>query len=177
MEIKKSHIIDRPLDDVYLLVRDRLQEIVPYLPNIRKIEVLSHQHKNNNQQTETLNHWYAQVEIPSIAQKFIKEELFAWKDKAIWDNQNYHVNYELESFWGKDLYKAIGRNSFKKVSENQTELTVSCQVTIHPDKVPGVPKFLVSKVLPTVEEMIKKILEPNLSQLGVGLNKYYAAHK
>jgi hypothetical protein len=67
-----------------------------------------------------------------------------------------------------------GINKFRDMGDGRTELLVTCDVTIHPDKVPGVPKFLVKKVLPIIEEMLKGVLAPNLAGLGKGLKNYYA---
>lgn len=173
MYLETRDTIDRPLDEVYQLVRDDLPKIVPYLQNIKKIDVVHFAHKGPHL-TETINHWYANIDIPSVAQKFIKEELFSWKDTAFWHNDQYFVEYQLESFWANDLYKAQGKNTFTALSPQKTELKITCEVTIFADKVPGVPKFLVKKVLPSVEELIRKILQPNLSGLGQGLAQYFS---
>ena len=37
MEVSVSERIDRPIDDVYTLVRDNLDKLIPYLPNIDKL--------------------------------------------------------------------------------------------------------------------------------------------
>ena len=123
------------------------------------------------------NHWYANAEIPTIAKKFIKEDLMSWKDKAVWNDKEFFVEYELESFWGNDIYDATGKNVISELGPNKTQLTLTCDLVIHPNKVPGVPKFLVKKVLPAIEGLIQKVLQPNLTSLGKGLNEYFKAQK
>jgi len=47
MILKNKETIERPLKDVYELVRDNLPKIVPYLPNVEKIQVKSKKNKDN----------------------------------------------------------------------------------------------------------------------------------
>ncbi len=171
MKLESKDIINAPLDVVFKLVRDDLEKIVPYLLNVQKIEVKERKEKGD--ELHLINHWYAKAEIPAAAQKFVKPELFSWKDSAIWKNKEYKVDYKLESFWANDLYSASGTNSFKAINDTQTELTVSCNIEIYADKVPGVPKFLIKPVLPAIESLITKALSPNLTSLAKGLNEYF----
>ena len=176
MFLEQKDIIDADRDEVYKLVRDRLDVITPYLPNVEKIEVKERKELEDGK-VFVINNWFAKVDIPAIAEKFIKKELFSWKDTATWDNDNYKVEYQLESFWAANLYTAKGTNYFNKTADGKTEVIVTCDVTIYADRVPGVPKFLVSKVLPSIEGMIKKILSPNLGALGSGLKQYFSQHE
>lgn len=172
MHLKHKDIIDRPREEVYNLVKKELEKIAPFFPNVEKVEVKSMEENTEKEETYIINHWFAKAEIPAIAEKFVKKELFSWKDSATWKDKEFIVEYELESFWANDLFDAKGINSFKEI-DGKTELTVSCDVEIHPNKVPGVPKFLVKKVLPIIEEMLKGVLAPNLKGLGQGLKGYY----
>lgn len=172
MKFKHSDIIERPLNDVYFLVKDNIQKIVPFLPNVEKIETVS-QEQISASQTKRVNKWYAHAEIPAVAKKFVSKELLSWTDYALWDDRNFCVNYDLKSNWAQDLYTAKGLNSFRSIDANKTEFTVECDVIIYPDKIPGVPKFLVQKVLPHIEKLIEKIIAPNMSSLGHGIKDFY----
>lgn len=172
MHLESKEIINRSLDEVYQLVRDDLPKLVPYLPNIDKIEVQKHAALADGS-IEVVNNWYGKAEVPAMLKKFISPELFSWKDFAKWNNDEFFVEYELESFLGNDLFDAKGKNSFTSVGDNQTELKISCEVKIYPDKVPGVPKLFAKKVTPAIESLIEKILAPNLTSLGKGLNDYF----
>jgi len=39
MQFQSSQVIDFPIERVFFLVRDCLAELVPFLPNVKKIEV------------------------------------------------------------------------------------------------------------------------------------------
>jgi hypothetical protein len=177
MYVETKDIIQAPLQDVFSLVRDQLPSVVPYLPNIKKIEVIERREDSVKDQVLITNHWFANIDIPPVAKSFIKEELFSWKDEAIWHNKDFFVEYTLISFWAKDLYTAKGKNIFTPLAQGFTELKVTCEVTIHANKVPGVPAFLVNKILPTLSPMIENVLRPNLSGLGKGLNSFFSQKK
>ena len=154
------------------LVRDDLSKLVPFLPIVDKIVTLEREAINAHQHRR-LNHWFAKADVPSLAKKYIKPEFFAWKDYAVWDDQERSAEFRLESFFGKDLYEAKGKNYFRPVGDGKTEVHVCCDVTLYVDKVPGVPRFLAGTILPLIEAVIIKILEPNLKSLSKGLNGYF----
>jgi hypothetical protein len=171
MYLESKEIIDRPLDQVYKLVRDELPKLVPYMPNIERIEVKKHAPMGDGK-IEVINHWYAVAEIPALAKKFISPEIFSWKDMAKWNDQEHAVEYVMESFLANDLFEAKGKNFFTAVGD-KTELKVTCNIKIYADRVPGVPRLLAGKVLPLVEGLIERMLKPNLASLGKGLNQYF----
>ena len=172
MRLESRKVLQRPLAEVYQLVKNDLDKLVPYLPNVGKIDVKNKTDKGDGK-TEIVNHWYAKAELPSMLTKFIKPEIFSWKDVALWDDGSHSVAYELTSFLVGDLFEARGVNSFKTVENDKTELVVTCEIKIYPEKVPGVPKLLAGTVRPMIEGLIEKIIGPNLSSLGEGLEKYF----
>lgn len=179
MQLESTSTIHRNVQDVFILVRDNLDKIVPFLPNISKVNVLEKvpmDPTNPDGKLKITNKWFAKADIPSVAKKFIKPDIFCWKDCAIWDPTNFSVQYHLESYVAKDLFKASGCNTFKAVPNdpNSCEIHFSCTVQIFPEKIPGVPKFLASTAMPHLEKMIQNMLRPNLTMLGEGITKYYA---
>lgn len=169
MKIEHTDIINAPLDKVYHLVKNDLPKIVEYLPNIREIKVLEQSEKDGKD--FIINQWFAEANIPSLAKKFINENLFSWKDSAYWNNSEHRVDYEIEPFFAKGIYEAKGTNTFRDAN-GKTSLTLMCDVHIYPEKIPGIPKFIAKQVHPVLEQMIEKMLAPNLTSLGKGLKEY-----
>ncbi|HUH04529.1 MAG TPA: hypothetical protein VML75_21180 [Kofleriaceae bacterium] len=172
MKLECRDIINQPIDIVYPLMRDQLEVLVPYLPNVARIERIEAA-RNDAGKLAVVNHWYAKAEVPGPVKKILKPEMFSWKDHAEWDDEARAVSYRLESFLAKDLYDARGTNRLVAKGEC-TELHVSCDVIIHPDRVPGVPNFVLKKTLPVIESVIRQLLEPNLRSVGKGLTAYFA---
>ncbi len=173
MHLESKHVIGQPADVVYPLVRDDIAVLVPYLPNVRRIETIEHQ-RTGDARVEVINHWYAIAEVPAAVSKFIKPEFFSWKDYATWNDEAKSVDYRLESFLASDLYDANGTNYFSALDQGRTELRVTCDIDIHADRIPGVPKFVLKRVMPVVEQLLTRLLAPNLRSVGEGLTRYFA---
>ncbi|MBP6217471.1 MAG: hypothetical protein KA436_02670 [Oligoflexales bacterium] len=176
MKFEHSDRISAPRDTVYNLVRDHLSDLASYLPSVKEIKTLEKQSQGKDK-TFILNQWFADVKLPSWIQALIPESLFSWKDRATWDDTKYEVTYVLESMVSQEVFKASGKNTFKFLSETEMELVVSCEVEIFADKIPGVPKLLARKVQTAIEPMIEKMLAPNMTSLGLGINKYLEKKK
>ena len=175
MQLHHRDIIDAPRDVVYGLVKNNLPDIARYLDSIETITKISEQ-KLDAHRSKIVNHWQAKVDLPILIKKFLSKELISWKDTAIWDERTHEVRYELESFIANDLFVAKGCNKFATINGEQTELTLSCDVAIYADKVPGIPRMIAAKAVPLVEGIIEKMLRPNIASLAIGIRQYLEKH-
>ncbi len=173
MKLEHTDLIHAPLDKVYSLVKDEMPKIAQFLPSIREIKVLEREKKADGRDY-IVNQWFAEPNIPTLAKKFINENLFSWKDVAYWNDTLRQVDYEIEPFFAGDIYKARGTNIFCPV-DGKVRLTLICEVNIYPEKIPGIPKFIAKQIHPMLEQMIEKMLAPNLTSLGKGLKEYLRA--
>lgn len=171
MKLETQDVIDQPVDTVYKTVRDDLVSLVPYLPNVAKIEIESQ--SAGPKGAQIVNRWFAKAELPTLLKKFVKPELMSWIDRAQWDDQAKIVTYSLESPLGRSLFTAKGINYFEAAGDGKTTLRVTCEIDLYPENLPGVPKLMAGKVKPLVEGLLKKMLEPNLTSLSTGLKGYY----
>ena len=172
MRLESTEIIEHPADEVFRLVRDDIDKLVPFLPNVERIEVVRREELEDGR-VRIMNHWHAKADVPKLAKKFLKPEMFSWKDDALWKADEYCVEYTLETFWLSGLYDCSGTNYFLPVDERRTEIKVICDLKIHPEKIPGIPRFLAAKVLPAVEALIRKLLAPNLTSMASGIKGYF----
>ena len=171
MLIKKTELIQVDQEKAYSLVKNELEGIAHHLPSVDHIKLVDKEKDQAGQDILT-NHWFAKVSLPFFLKGFISKELLSWKDRAKWSDGEFVVNYELESFYGNELFEAKGQNRFIKDGPNTTKLELQCDVQIHAEKIPGVPASVARKVVPAVEKIIEKMLGPNLSSLGKALNAY-----
>ena len=169
MKLQHTDTINAPLEVVYNLVKNDLPKVVQYLPNIREVKVIERSQRDGKDYI--INQWLAEANIPSLAKKFIDEKLFSWKDCAYWDDSQHKVDYEIEPFFAKGIYEAKGTNLFRPF-DGKMQLTLSCEVQIYPEKIPGIPKFIAKQLNPILEQMIESMLAPNLTSLGRGLKEY-----
>lgn len=176
MLIKQTELIQVNQKKAYSLVKNDLESIATYLPSVDRIEFVGKE-KNASGSDILTNHWFAKVSLPFFLRSFLSKDLLSWKDTASWSDDEFCVNYELESFYGNDLFEAKGRNRFLAESPETTFLELECDVTINAEKIPGIPLSIARKVVPAVEKIIEKMLKPNLSSLGKALNSYIAHEK
>jgi hypothetical protein len=173
MRIENRDVIARPIDEVYTLLRDDLPRLLPHVPNVSRIERVSATPTATG--LSIVNHWFAIADVPGPAKRFLKPELFSWKDYAEWNDASRCVDYRLESFLGSRLYDATGRNSFFARGPDRTELHVACDVVIHADRIPGIPKLVLAGALPIVEKAIEQLIALNLRSIGKGVAAYFRA--
>lgn len=170
MKLEARDTIHAPALEVFSLLRDRLTEIVPHMPNIDRIEI--QKREPGNPITHVIAVWHAKAEIPEVAKKFLKPEYLAWRDDARWNETDLSVDYILEPPSNVKLYSVKGRNRLVD-GTGRSVLHVSCDVNIYPEKLPGLPSFMARLVKKPVEETIRLMLEPNLKNLAKGLNSYF----
>ncbi|HTL12265.1 MAG TPA: SRPBCC family protein [Bdellovibrionota bacterium] len=171
MHLESKDVVERAPDVVFALVRDDLPKLVPYMPNVDRIEVLSREEKGGK--VHIVNQWFAKADIPSALKKVVKPEYFSWKDTAAWDPDKKCVKYKIEALAAKGLFSVEGTNSFLPLDGGKTELKISCEVEIRPEAIPGVPSFLARGIKGPLEALIKKIMEPNLTSLAHQINEYF----
>lgn len=171
MLIKQTEIIQANQEKAYFLVKNELENIVNYFPSVDRIKQVEKDTSSSDFDL-IVNHWYAKVNIPFFLRSFLSKDLFSWKDKAHWVDEKYKVTYDLESFYGNDLFEAKGQNQFTDLGSSKTKLDLMCDIKINAQKIPGIPSSIAKKVVPTIEKIIKKMLQPNLAGLGQALNSY-----
>ncbi|RMH42875.1 MAG: hypothetical protein D6689_06850 [Deltaproteobacteria bacterium] len=174
MHIERRDVIDEPIDRVYALLRDELPRLAAHLPSVQRIDRVSAHETADG--VDVVNHWYAIADIPGPLARFVKPELFAWRDTARWHDADRAVDYTLESFVAADLYDARGRNQLLALGPRRTELRVSCAVAIWADRIPGVPATVARRAVPLVETLVEQLLSANLRSVARAVAAYCRAH-
>ena len=143
MIIESKNIVHQPIDVVFDLLKNNITDLVPYLPNVDKIEEKSRNKKGNRE--DVVSTWTAKAEMPSILKKIAKPDLFSWDDIATWDLEKKKVTYRLESKLASNLYTATGENKLVAIDDNTTEMIFTCEVTPHPENFLEYQKYLLKK--------------------------------
>ena len=80
MDFKVTEIINHPHEEVYLTYRDRLPQLVPYLPNVDDVEVL--EDEDTEEGKRLLNRWIVSGSIPRTVRPFFKDKRLSYLDRA-----------------------------------------------------------------------------------------------
>jgi len=172
MQILSESVIHFPIEHVYATYRDRLPEIAPYMQDIREIKVISRVDRPDG--ADLLNRWFAQTELPKVAQGIVKPEWMQWDDHARWDDTAQHVDWRLELPALKDQVRCSGRNSFTAV-EGGTRVRLEGTLDLDLRKIPGVPGFMAKRIQPQVEKFIVRLITPNLEKVNASLERFLEA--
>ena len=164
----KAHVpFPRPL--VYATYRDKLSELVSYLPNVRRIEVKSkHQ---EGRLIHFVNKWYGGGEIPPIARAFLNEAMLSWTDLATWNESEFKSEWHLQTHAFTEAVHCVGTHRFQEADDGT--LIESCgELAIDPRQLKGVPQLLAGKVGQIVEDFLSQKVAPNLLQVSEGVRQY-----
>src|SRR3954468_20109062 len=83
MEIKTDVTLPCPRELVFTTYRDRLDDLLAYLPNIRALKTLKREDRDGGE-IYLVNEWTGGGDIPAVARTFLKESMLAWTDHATW---------------------------------------------------------------------------------------------
>ena len=170
MQIDSASRIHHPRDLVYRVYRDRLEELVPYLDDIKAIQVLSSTPTDTG--VKLHNEWHASTEIPSVAQRFLSPDKLRWDDHADWNDTGYYVDWTIKTRAFTEAVSCSGRNTFLEDGEGATKVVLTGSLTLDLKKVKGVPSFLAGSIGPRIEAFIVELITPNLVAVNQSLERF-----
>ncbi len=169
MQIHSESRIAHPLDAVYKAYRDDLPLIARFIPDIKEIVVQSRE--DTPEGVKLHNLWVADKELPKMIKGMVKPEMMQWDDYADWNDSEHYVAWNLVIPAFKTQVRCEGRNSFY-ADGTGTRVVLTGELHIHLENVPGVPKFMAKKMAPRIEEVIVKLITPNLKRVNDSLGQY-----
>ena len=166
--------VDFDRQEVFETFRDDLIELIDYLPNIEDIEVDSYERQDDDT-VEVVNIWKAtEKDIPTLARKFIKPEMLQWTDYATWHQNDWVCEWEMEVGFLKDAITCTGQTRYLDAGEGKTKIHIDGDLEVDAKQIPGVPRLVANKVGDAVEGFVVKLIEPNLTDVNRGLERYLA---
>ena len=157
----------RPL--VYATYRDKLVEIVPYLPNVRQIDVLSRRQEGGI--IHFVNEWHGGGEIPLMARAFLNEAMLSWTDVATWNESEFTTKWQIKTHAFTEAVRCAGVLRFQ-ATDNGTLIESRGELVIDAKQLMGVPQLLAGRVGHIVEDFLSQKIAPNLLQVGEGVRQY-----
>ncbi len=174
MELTADATIPFPRPVVFAAYRDRLVDMLEYLPNVRRIEVRSRKHAPGR--VDLVNVWHGGGEIPAAARAVLSEAMLSWTDYATWDEASWTCAWRIETHAFTEAVTCEGRNRFVEV-EGGTRIEIRGALSIDASKISGVPRFLAGKVGSTVEAFLAQKIRPNLIEVTAGLRRFLEANR
>jgi hypothetical protein len=162
-----------PRSLVYTTYRDTLVQLVPYMPNVRRIELVSQQEGAKG--LKLVHEWHGGGEIPGAMRTFLSEELLSWTNYATWNDAAWTTDWRNETHTLKEAVSCAGTNRFLEDGKG-TLVESSGQLLIESDQLHAVPRLMRGMVAHAVEDILGKQIEPNFLQMGNGVRRYLEEH-
>lgn len=161
-------------ETAFLLLRDRMPELVPFLHDVDAITVL--ERSEGAGVVRILNLWQGSLErVPAPARPFVTPELLSWHDHATWTTTRREAAFRLEPRVGARIFTCTGTTRLVEDGAEQALLRLEVDLEIHPDRVPGVPRLLAGKLRGPIEQTIAGQVRPNLEHLAGSIRAWAAA--
>lgn len=175
MRIQSESIIRHPQPKVYEAYRDRLPEIAEYIPDVKEIRVVKSARPREGV-LELHNVWVASREVPVYARAFLKPEMLQWDDFAEWRDEESRVYWKLKTRVFTDSVSCSGTNTFSRIDDNTTRVSLAGDLQIDLKSIPGVPKMFAGGLKPKVESFIVSLITPNLERVNESLQRFLDDH-
>ena len=172
MDFEYRETITHPAAQVYGVLRDRLEELPPFLPGVELIETLEREPAGEGRH-RIVRQWHATPDTaPAAVRPFITRKMTTWKDHALWIDEAAHVEWWFETLHFDKLYECRGVNYVEDQGNGTTVLRLTGGLVVHPDNLPGVPRFLSRKLAPKIERWVMNMVTPNLAQMPKALQAF-----
>lgn len=168
MELKADVLIPFPREQVFAVYRDRLAELIDYLPNIRKIVVTSRVDRGD--EVDLVNDWEGGGEVPAAVRSFLRESMLTWTDYATWSRTKFTVDWRTEVHAFPGAVASTGVNRFVETPEG-TRLEIRGELTCDATKIPAVPRLLAKGLGATIAKVLVHQIEPNLVEVARGVQR------
>src|SRR6185503_5973377 len=133
MEIRADVTLPFPLERVWLAYPDRMSELTPYLPNIRKIVVKSREDRDG--EVHLVNEWEGGGDIPKVARAVLSESMLRWTDHAVWKEASHTVEWRNDVHAFPGAVKSSGKNRFVELPDGGTRLEIRGDLTCDSAKI------------------------------------------
>jgi hypothetical protein len=173
MDLRADARIPFSRDVVFAAYRDDMVKLLPYLSNVRGIEVKSR--KESGPLVEIVNHWRGGGDIPAAVRVVLSESMLAWVDYATWDQSAFRCQWRTETLALRECMQSGGQNSFLEDGVGKTLLEVRGAIDIDAKKIPGVPGFFAGSVGRLAEAFLVEKIQANLLETARAMSQYLAA--
>jgi hypothetical protein len=170
MELRVEVAIPFAREAVFAAYRDEIVKLLPYLPNVRSIEVRSR--KEEGDRVMMVNDWRGGGEIPGAVRAVLGESALAWTDEATWDASSFQCAWSTHTAAFGEALRCSGTSSFLADGPDRSKLEVRGSIDVDAKKIRGIPGFLAGKAGRAIEEFLVSRIQSNLVETAKGLTRY-----
>lgn len=170
MEIRADARIPWPRDIVFAAYRDDIIKALPFLSNVRGIDVKSR--KEDGPLIEVVNDWRGGGEIPAALRMVLSESALVWTDYATWDSRSFSCDWRTSPRALAEAMNTRGRSAYLEDGPGKTLIQVRGSLDVDAKKIRGVPGFLASTIGRAAEDFLVSKIQANLAETAKGVTRY-----
>jgi hypothetical protein len=175
MDLRSDARIPFPREAVFAVYRDSLDELLPYLPNVRAISLTSRE--ENGPVVTLVKDWRGGGDVPAAIRAVLGDAALSWTDYSTWNAETLRCEWRIETRVLSGAIRCSGQNVFLEDGPLKMLLEVRGALDVDAKKIPGVPGFLAGKIGRTAEEFLVGKIQANLAETAAGLARYMAEKK
>jgi len=158
-------IVKAPVEEMWRAIRDRLDELVPHLDDIRSVTV-EHREELPDGTVNLVNLWRAKANIPAVLNAVIKPEYLAWTDRASWKQATRECAWQIELHFHRERTRCHGMTKLEPALGGKgTRVTFAGEFSMNAKGMKGVPSMLESTVEKGVEAFVTSLIPGNFRKL------------
>jgi hypothetical protein len=170
MEIRADARVPFARGVVFAAYRDDIAKLLPYLSNVRGVDVKSRH--DDGAIVEIVNEWHGGGDIPGPLRAVVGEAALGWVDHARWDATAFRCAWRTETRAFAGAVRSSGENAFLEAGPDKTLIEFRGALDVDAKKIRGVPGFLASTVGRSVEEFLLGKIQANLVETSRAVEKY-----
>jgi hypothetical protein len=156
MKIEREEFLLHSADEVYPLVRDRIAELLPHLPGIQSVEILSRQRLRKGK-TRVRSRW--RIRPPALLGRLLPATAFVWHEDAMWNDRTYCVESRIRGYG----YESHAKTFYEPASD-WTRVRIEAEISFRPGSA-DIPKENVEKIVNAAQDALREAIEPNMTAL------------
>ena len=172
MLIQSDAVIPFARERVWTTYRDQVVQLIPYLPNLRSIEVTERRQEGSS--VRLVNVWRAGGELPAVARAFLSESMLSWTDVATWHNDRFVCDWVTHTHALTQAVQSSGTTRYVPVPGG-TLLQIWGDLSIDASKIRGVPRLLAGQVGRSLEAFLVRTISKNLLDVSKGIERFLAS--
>jgi hypothetical protein len=157
-------IVKHPLDLVWVTIRDRLPELVPFIEDMEQITQLKREELPEGI-VKLDNLWQANLKLPVLQFAKLKPEMFAWIDQAEWREHTHECHWEIKAQYLPDSLECRGVARYQPaIGGRGTRVTFEGQLGVSAVNLPGLG-MLDGSFLKGFESLASSLIPKNMRKL------------
>jgi hypothetical protein len=168
---KSVAIVKHPIEVVWITVRDRLSDLVPFMEDMESITSL-----RREDQAEGIvcldNLWQAKPGSFLRQSSYIRPEMFAWIDRAEWRPRSHTCHWQIESKFLPEALQCSGLTSYEPALGGRgTRLTFEGEIGLITTNLSRLP-FWDNSFLSGFELLASSLIPRNMRKLTEAVESF-----